>query len=330
VAGDDKVLASERDFVAAGAAVERVFPFDGPPPRQLEVGLVCRKADDDDFLTDNEAFMVLEPVAKVRVFLIGKANAAIVRALEALEGVTVVQAAAGSSVPAETDLVVAYEAAIPEDWKGPAAVIAPPVPVGPVAPTDREAPVRWDVAAAHPLASALYMGAPRIAGVRGYAVQSGAAILLGTSESPLAVTWEEGGVRHLAVLFAFDEKTTDWPQRAGFPVFWKHALSWLVPQGSQPAAYKTYLPFAPLPWDGERAPDKLGFQTDAKGRTIGVSFIGTGEGFRSGPGCDDAQAAVEAIRKSIEAKRRSTLADLWPYLAAGAIVVLLARVFAAR
>jgi hypothetical protein len=103
-----------------------------------------------------------------------------------------------------------------------------------------------------------------------------------------------------------------------------------VPKESRAAGYVTYRPLEPLPGSGCCAPDKVGFFTDDRGAKFGASFIGTDEGFRSGPGRDDSQAAIEAIRKSIEAKRRAALSELWPYLAAAVLVVLLARVRVAR
>ena len=77
------------------------------------------------------------------------------------------------------------------------------------------------------------------------------------------------------------------------------------------------------------APGRPGFYSDEAG-AYGVSFIGSDEGFQAGPGRDDSKAAVEAIRASIEARRRATLADLWPYLAAAAVAVLLGRARVAK
>jgi hypothetical protein len=43
------------------------------------------------------------------------------------------------------------------------------------------------------------------------------------------------------------------------------------------------------------------------------------------PGRDDSAGAIEAIRKSIEARRRAGLAPLWPCLALAALAALPAR-----
>jgi len=122
----------------------------------------------------------------------------------------------------------------------------------------------------------------------------------------------------LAVLFGFDEQTTDWPKRAGFPVFWRRAVEWLVPRESRPAAFRANPLFEPLGAGAESAPD------------VSTALLGSDEGFQAGPGCDDTVAAVEAIRRSIEACRRATFVELWPYLAAAAVVVLVARAWVAR
>jgi hypothetical protein len=77
------------------------------------------------------------------------------------------------------------------------------------------------------------------------------------------------------------------------------------------------------------APGFLGFCEDKSG-PFAVSFIGSEAAFRSGPARDDSAAAIEAIRKSIEAKRRDGLAPLWPYFALAALAALLARAWVAR
>jgi len=143
------------------------------------------------------------------------------------------------------------------------------------------------------------------------------------------VTWETGGAGRLAVLFDLDEATTDWPERAGFPIFWLRAMDHLVPAGARPLDLVTYRPLGPVSSLGRPAPGRVGFVETGKG-PIGVSFIGTDEGFEAGPGRDDSAAAIEAIRDSIRARREAALASAWPLAAALALVALLARGWAAR
>ncbi|MCX5654941.1 MAG: BatA domain-containing protein [Planctomycetota bacterium] len=344
VMGDDKVLATIPDFVFPSAEAERTIAMDAPLPKQLYVGLTGRG---DDFPDDNAAHLTLEPAARLRIALAGTTDPALRRALAACDETEVMEVQPDAKVqPGQADLLIACGEAIPADWTGPAAVILPPQAVGLVRPIDGPASDRlavaahgdgrglvtpeWRVAPAHPLAQALYLEPPRLAPVRRYAFEAPADLLLGTPEAPLAVTWRESGSRRLAILFGFDEASTDWPRRAGFPVFWSRALEWLVPKESRAAGYITYRPFEPLPGRSRVAPGKPGISADERGAVIGTSFIGTDEGFRSGPDRDDSQAAIEAIRKSVEAKRRAALAELWPYLAAAALVVLLARARVAR
>jgi hypothetical protein len=344
VMGDDKVLTVVRDFLAPGAAVERVLTISGLPPRELYVGLV---GYDDDFQDDNAAHFVLEPAGRIRVLLLGTPDPALRRALASREDTTVVEGAAntpaagpaagastrvvaGPQGPAsETDLVIACGVALPADWQGPAVVIAPPEAVGPVRPTDARAPAEWRVARSHPLAEALYLEPPRIGIVRQYAVAEGTPILLGTPDVPLIVTWQADGARRMAVLLGLDEPTTDWPRRPGFPVFWSHALDWLVPKDRRAAEFVTFRPFAPLPGTKSVAPGKVGF-ADVGGRRLGISFIGTDIGFRFGFARDDSAAAIEAVRGSIARGQRASWHELWPYLAAAALLVLLARVRVTR
>lgn len=343
-------LLSLPEFLSPGASVERVVRIGSPMFGELHAEL---RGPDDGFAADNSVHLAETPARRLRVLLVGEPDPALRRALAAHEGTEVVEAPPGGKVlPGQADLVVACAAPLPAGWTGPAAVILPPEAVGPVRPPARSAVAangagdaalapEWHVVSAHPLAEALYLEPPRLAAVRRYTVAAGAQLLLGTPDAPLMVTWESqeeknagglfgpGQIRRLAVLFDFDEQATDWPRRAGFPVFWSHAVDWLVPKERRPAEYKYYLPFEPMPGGGLAA-GTPGFYQDAAGRTYGVSFIGTDEGFQSGPGRDDSKAAVEAIRQSIEAKRREALSDLWPWLAAAALVALLARAWVAR
>ena len=328
VRSDGKRIADVPEFLRPGQEVERILAMEGRPPPRLRVTL---QGPGDGFLPDDSAFLVRESGGEVRVLLVGAPDAALRRALAARESTLVLEAPVFSGAPpTETDLVIAYASLLPAEWKGPAALVLPPEGAGPVRPTDQEAPAEWRVAVDHPLADALYLEPPRLGPVRRYTLDASAELLLGTPDVPLIVTWEAGGVRRLAVLFALDESATDWPTRAGFPVFWRRALDWLVPVDRRPAAYRTYRPLDPMPGrTGRKASARAGFFSDEVG-DYGVSFIGSDEPFQSGPARDDSKAAVEAIRRSIEAHRRATFVDLWPYLAAAAVVALLARAWAAK
>jgi len=321
------VHAAKDAFLAPGKKAEIVLPVTGSPPSRLRVDL---KGPGDAFLPDDSAFLALEPAAALRVLLVGDADPALRRALAATADTVVVEASGDAPASAaETDLVIACKAPVPAAWKGPAAVVAPLEAVGPVRPVGGQGTCEWRLVETHPLAEALYLDPPRIAAVRGYAVDASAQRLLGTEEVPLMVTWEEDGARRLAVLFDFDEATTDWPRRPGFPVFWSRALAWLVPQEGRRAAHRTHAPLAHLPGSGALAPNQCGFHSQDNA-SFGISFVGTDEGFQSGPGRDDSAAAIEALSASIDARRRAALAPLWPHLAAAALLVVLLRTWIAR
>jgi hypothetical protein len=335
VEGDGRRLAEVPRFLEPGQSSERVLAMPGRPPARLRVAL---GGPADDLGADDAACLVLSPGASLRVWLTGDPDDSLRRALTAA-GAAVVEAPDGPGAPAqhpvekpagEADLVVACGSALPADWKGPAALVLPPDGAGPLRPTGDEALAEWRVAADHPLADALYLEPPRLGPVRRYALEPSAEVLLGTPDFPLIVTWQADGARRLAVLFALDEKATDWPARAGFPVFWRRAMEWLVPADRRVAEYRTYRPLEPMPGRiGRLASAGPGFFSDEVGE-YGVSFIGSDESFQSGPRRDDAAAAVEAIRRSIESKRRAALEELWPYLAAAAVVALVARAWVTR
>ena len=339
-----QAILRDADFLAPGQTVERTLPMTGPPPRDLTVSLV---GPPDGFPADDAAYLVLVPGRQIRVRLIGAPDPALRRALASRPDTEVKESPAGASVPAgETDLLIACATALPADWTGPAVAFLPPEPIGPVTPAEGEAAGEWRIAPDGPLADVLRREPPRIGSVRRYTAAQGGQLLLGTADAPLIVAWESQGSRRLAILFGFDERTTDWPRRWGFPLFWSHALDWLAPGDRRPAAYATYRPLEFVPTAGQAAPNAVGFQVAAgpsrasgssddsdgarEGRTFGVSFIGTDEGFQAGAGRDDSAAATEAIRRAAESARRASFYEVWPFLAAAALLALLIRVRVAR
>jgi hypothetical protein len=331
----DGFLAAEAGAEATAGAdtvAEAVLPVAGPPPADVRVALV---GPDDGFAADNACTLALEPARPVRVLVTGAPAADLCRALEARPDTQVLTEAgtgdeAGRSVSAQdVDLVVAVASPLPQGWRGPAAVVAPPSDVGPVRVTGQGAPAAWQVAAEHPLAGALYLPPPEVRQALGAALDDGARVLVGTRDAPLVVTWEADGVRRLAVLFALDAAATDWPRRAGFPVFWSHAVAWLVPAAGRPAALRTHRPFEEMPDGRGLVPPVLGFAT-VGGRTVGVSLVGTGEGFEQGPAHSAAPALAAALDRACEASRADGHAALWPVLAAAALVAAIVRAWVSR
>lgn len=327
VSAADGALAEVGDFVSPGEKAEVVVPVDDPPPERVHVALTGR---DDDFPPDDDGFLILRATGTPRVALVGDVPAVLQRAVRAFGGVAAVTASPDEPMPRdETDVVVASKASLPPGWDGPAAVVAPSEAVGPVRPGEGTVAAEWTVSADHPLAEALYLPPPRLTEVPRYTLEPAAQVLVGTREAPLIVTWETEGARRLAVCFGLDDETTDWPRRASFPVFWARAVDWLVPAAKRPPTYATYAPRDPFPGTGRTAPGRPGFHS-VGGRTVGVSFIGTDEGFQAGPGRDDSAAALAAIRRSVAARREATLAAAWPYAGGLALLALIARAWVAR
>ncbi len=328
VSTGDTTLAERSTFVAPGGTGETVLGFDGSPPARLHVTLT---GPADAFPPDDEAY--LSPAAgpaRRRIRLIGEAPTAVRRALQVLSGAEVIEHPAGQAVPGdETDLVVAYREPLPAGWAGPAVIVLPTEAVGPVRPGAGTVSADWTVAPGHPLADAFYLAPPRLTAAPRYQLYARARLLLGTQEAPLMVTWETSGARRLAVLFDLDKAATDWPERAGFPVFWSRAVDYLVPGGVRPLDLVTHRPREPVASLGRPAPGRVGF-VETKSGPVGVSFIGTDEGFESGPGRDDSAEAIGAVRDSIRARREAALTPAWPLVASLALVALLARAWAAR
>jgi hypothetical protein len=304
---------------------------------------------------DDAACLVLEAQRDVRIVLAGPVDADLRRALAACDGVQVLEGPAGEAVAhGAADLAVVERRPLPPLWTGAAIMLLPPEVPGVLRPADEERPAAWRVAADHPLADALYLAPPRVGRIRRYELGAGARLLCGTPEVPLIATWEEGGARRLAVLFPFDKDVTDWPAVAGFPVFWSRALVWLVPErrgmsppgfspgdespgldagafagARQRAVHRTYRPFDVLAGGAGLAPGEPGFHGEGD-RRIGVSFLGSDEGWQAGRGRDDAAGAAEVLRAAAQRAERQGLREAWPVLAALAIAALVARAWVAR
>jgi len=326
VYGDDMGLGglSEiKGLLAPGERVERIVSF--ADVQEPEFGpVVCLEGPGDGFPEDDRAYLAAPPRRPIRVRLVGEAPEALSRALRACGNVQVTEAMPPASpTPDDTDLVVAYATGIPDGWDGPAVVVAPPEEVGPVRPTGREVKAEWRVAEDHPLADALYLPAPRVGRVPAYTVADDAAVAVGSPDAPLIVTWGNDRARRLAVLFDLAETTTDWPRRASFPIFWSAAMDSLVPDQSAPTDFVVLTPAEVAQQTGGPLPGGLGGSARA-------SFIGTDEGFQTGPGRDDSASAIAAIHESVERCREATLAPGWPYAAALAVLALLARAWVAR
>jgi hypothetical protein len=332
VMGDGREIARKDSFLPPGGKAEVILPLPSPPPRTIRADLVDAATDRspaDGFSADDSVFLALDVVPQRTILIVGSPDTSLRHALTVLPNTRVVEAAAGEAAPEKVDLVVACGVPLPADWKGPAVVVTPAEAVGPVRPLQGEAPAAWLVPAAHPLAGALYLDAPSIGSVRRYELGTGADLLLGAADVPLAATWQADGAKRLAVLFPLDSKTTNWAQRPGFPVFWLHAVEWLAPVSDGMPGYSMVPPFAAehgsveaTPGRTERAPAQPGFYNNGR---LAVSFIGAEGPFVSGPARDDSASAAEAIRVSVAAHRIASHTDLWPLLAVAAIIVLVAR-----
>ena len=292
VEADGKPLTNLPNFLAPGKSAEQVFAQSDPPPRELAVRLVPASAPaasavplGDSFAWDDTACLALTPSTHLRVAMIGEPDLALRRGLSTGDDADVVSVASGEKLAAgEADLVVANRAALPAGWDGPAVVILPPTDVGPVHPaaTTAAPSAEWKVVPQHPLAESLYLEPPHLTGAGAYRIDPSAQVLVGTREAPLIVTWDEAGVRRLAVLFDLGDTSSDWSHRASFPIFWSRALDWLVPKDRRSATLTTSRPLEPVPGWRRAAPAAIGFGKGPRGEPVGVSFIGSGAGFVSG------------------------------------------------
>ena len=295
-----KVLERLEDVLRPGESLARVLEVEGPGPLRVRL-----EGPDDGFAPDDAVRVAWPEPDRIDVRCVGACEASLVKALEAAANVRVALVAPPTAEAlAGADVVVVCGGVVPAGWPGAAVLVGPEEAVGPIRPTDERVPAEWRVAADHPLAEALYLPAPRVGTVRRYQLYSRAGVLAGTAAAPLIVTWSANDARRMAVLMDISGDGTDWPRRAGFPVFWSRAMAWLAGRN-----------------DAAEAPGEGG---------VPSMVLASGEGFEAGPGRDASPAAREAVLASAAAGREASLASAWPYAAAVALVALAARAWVAR
>jgi len=292
--GDGRSIETKKLHLAARAR-EDVLWAPPTPDDELRVKLNANDALD----ADNTVVALHRPRRTLRVALIGPESEPLRRAFNSIPEVVVTRVADPAALAESFDLCVFYSVTPESLPSGFVALVGPDNDVGPLRIGSR-APVAELIAAGEsPLLKDVDLAGIRLAsarpaqapGLRAEAV-SEAGTLIGTLTS--------GDSTLLYVGFDFSSGTTDWPLRWSFPVFWSNVVDlargsaesgWVVATGEVGAAN--------LLDEGESA---LG------GTTVAFSPDMLGE-------------APKAVAASV---------DLSPWLAAAALVLLLAHWTAKR
>lgn len=234
----EKVLA--RDEIDIGADDRRVliYTYDG----SLAGALVARLDVNDDFATDNQAYLVVNDAPVVRVHYVGLVNPYLSNLLRLFPNVELTSAArfepGTARGQAPYDVVIFDRVAVPALTQGNFILIDTLAPNLPIELNGKLQNPRVSAPApTHPLTEGLSFGDLRVQEALRVSLKGEGVVLARAAESPLLVALELKKLRLL--FFAFDLAASDLPLRVAFPVLLHNALQWFQPQRQEFPAQTT-------------------------------------------------------------------------------------------
>jgi Mg-chelatase subunit ChlD len=224
---DGKRLA--REEIALGAQDRRVmiFPYDG----SFEGQLLARLEINDDFATDNQAYLALTDRAPLKLLYVGPGNPYLSRFMGLFPHVEV------SSAPQwqpeleqkQFDVMIFDRVAAPALTQGHLILIDTVAPNLPIVLTGKvQNPRVLAPIAKHPLTQGLSLGDLRVQEARRVALRGEGTVLARAAEGALMYALDRGKLRVLFI--GFDLMASDLPLRIAFPLLFHNALEWFQPQ----------------------------------------------------------------------------------------------------
>jgi Ca-activated chloride channel homolog len=224
-----------RDDIEIGADDRRVliYPVDGDFKGSLTGALTARLEIDDDFTTDNRAYLAVNDAPTVRLLYIGPGNPYVSNLLRLFANVEVISAARWEAELVRTqkpfDVVIFDRVPVPALTQGNFILIdtvAPNLPIELQGKT--QAPRVTAPLAKHAVTEGLNLGDLRVHEALRVAIAGDTTVLARSAEGPLLVAMERGKLRLLFI--GFDLAASDLPLRIAFPVLIHNAFEWFQPQ----------------------------------------------------------------------------------------------------
>ena len=208
-----------------------IYPYDG----SLNGTLIARLEIDDDFGTDNQAYLALTDLPPVRILYVGPGNHYLNQLLRFFTNVQLTRAAQWDREAVRAappfDLVIFDRVAVPALKEGNFILIdtvAPNLPLkleGKIHNPRVVSPVTK-----HPLTEGLNLGDLRVDEALRVGVPSEGTVLARAEQSPLLYVLDKGKLRLLFI--GFDLMASDLPLRVAFPVLFHNALNGFSRSGS--------------------------------------------------------------------------------------------------
>src|SRR5262245_29515134 len=204
-----------------------------PVTASLSGTLTARLEIDDDFATDNQAYLAVRDAPPVRLLYVGPGNPFLSSLLRFFPNVQVTAAAPGeadvSPIENQYDLVIYDRVPVPTLTQGNFILINTVAPNLPVQVQGKGRNPRMVAPLTkHPITDGLSLADLQVRESLRVAVIGDGIVLARSSESPMLVALERGKLRLLFI--AFDLMASDLPLRVAFPILFHNAIEWFQPQ----------------------------------------------------------------------------------------------------
>ncbi|HYY24778.1 MAG TPA: VWA domain-containing protein, partial [Candidatus Udaeobacter sp.] len=225
-----------REEIEIGANERRVliypYPFDEPLSGTLEARLEI----DDDFPTDNRAYLAVNETPVVRVLYVGPGNPFLenlFRFFPHVELATAPRWEANSPGPKEPyDIVIFDRVSVPPLNQGNFILIDTVAPNFPIAVRGTiNRPRLVTPITKHAVTEGLLLGDLNIGEALKLAMTGEGVVLARSAETPLLVGLDRGKLR--ALIIGFDVTSSDLPFRVAFPILFHNAIEWLHPNQTE-------------------------------------------------------------------------------------------------
>jgi len=222
-----KVLFREEVEIDADDRRVLIYPYDG----SLNGTLVARLDVDDDFDTDNHAYLVVSDAPVQRVHYVGPGNPYLDNLLRLFPNVELTSATHWEPPRAEEpyDVVIFDRVTVPALAQGNIILIDTMAPNLAIALDGKsQNPRVISPIVNHPLTAGMSLADLRVQEAWRASLRGDGTVLARSAQGPLIIALEQ---RRLRLMFiAFDLMASDLPLRVAFPVLFHNALQWFQPQ----------------------------------------------------------------------------------------------------
>ena len=223
----DKAIVRQEVEIGADDRRVLIYPYDG----SLTGTLVARLELDDDFATDNQAYLVVNDAPVQRIHYVGPGNSYLSNLFRLFPNVELTSAPRWEAPRAQEpyDVVIFDRVPVPVLEQGNVILIDTVAPNLAIKLGGKsQNPQVISPIANHPLTAGLSLADLRVREAWRTALTGEGTVLARSVDGPLIIAMEQRRLR--AMFIAFDLMASDLPLRVAFPVLFHNALQWFQPQ----------------------------------------------------------------------------------------------------